>query len=109
MNSYTVNRYNVPTPGAVAQSISIPHTGSGSSLTYTFGDFKEDTKVIFITVSGAGVAFTVDGSAVNTAVSHRLLAGNQYYFNSNLVSVAKFAKLSGASATAVMYASELTN
>jgi len=106
MNSYTVNRYNVPTPGATSQSISIPHTGS---LTYTFGDFKEDTKVIFITVSGAAVAFTIDGSAVNTSVSHRLLAGNQYYFNKDLVKGAKFAKLYGASATAVMYASELTN
>ena len=106
MNSYTVNRYNVPTPGATSQSISIPQS---SSLTYTFGDFKENTKVIFITVTGSGVSFTIDGSAVDSAVSHRLLAGNQYYFNKDLVSVAKFKKLPSASATAVMYASELTN
>lgn len=109
MNSYTVNRYNVPTPGATAQSISIPHTGSGSTNTETFDAFQESTKVIYITVIGSGFTFTIDGSAVDTAISHRLQAGNQYYFNKELVSKAKFKKLAGASATAYMYASELTN
>ena len=109
MNSYTVNRYNVPTPGATSQSISIPHTGAGSTDTKTFGAFQDRTKVIYITVIGSGFCFTVDGSAVDTTIAHRLLAGNQYYFNSELISQAKFKKLPSASATAIMYASELTN
>lgn len=109
MNSYTVNRYNVPTRGATSQTISIPHTGAGSTDTYTFGAFKEETKVIYISVIGNGVSFTVDGSAVNNAVSHRLFAGNQYYFNKDLIATAKFKGTSGNSATAIMYASELTN
>ena len=103
MNSYTVNRYNVPTPGATSQSISIPHTGAGSTDTKTFGAFQDRTKVIYITVIGSGF------SAVDTTIAHRLQSGNQYYFNAELVSQAKFKKLPSASATAIMYASELTN
>jgi hypothetical protein len=109
MNSFTVNRYNVPTEGATSQTISIPHTGAGSSDTKTFGAFKDRTKVIFITVIDSGFNFTIDGSAPSTSASHRLLAGNQYYFNKELVEKAKFIKLAGATATGYMYASELTN
>jgi len=109
MNSYTVNRYNVPTEGATSQTISIPHTGAGSTDTKTFGAFKDRTKVIYITVLGSGFCFTIDGSAVDTSKSHRLQAGNQYYFNAELISQAKFKKLPSASAEAIMYASELTN
>ncbi len=109
MNSYVVNRYNIPTPGATAQTIDIPHTGSGSTDTYQFAAFKDITKVIYISVIGAGVSFTIDGSAVNNAKSHRLFAGNQYYFNADLVAKAKFKGTTGNSATATMYASELTN
>ncbi len=107
MNSYVVNRYNIPTPGATAQTIDILHTGD--ALTFQFAAFKDITKVIYISVIGAGVSFTIDGSAVDNAKSHRLFAGNQYYFNADLVAKAKFKGTTGNSATATMYASELTN
>jgi hypothetical protein len=109
MNSFTVNRYNVPTLGATSQTVSIPHTGAGSTDVKTFGAFKDRTKVIYITVIGTGFNFTIDGSTPSTSASHRLLAGNQYYFNKELVEKAKFIKLAGAASTAIMYASELTN
>ncbi len=108
-NSFTVNRYNVPTEGATSQTISIPHTGAGSTDTYQFTTFNPRTKVIYISIIGNGVSFTIDGSAVNNAISHRLFAGNQYYFNKDLVQKAKFKGTTGNTATAIMYASELTN
>ncbi len=109
MNTYVVNRYNIPTQGASAQSISIPHTGTGSTDTYQFTAFSKDTKVVYISVFGGGISFTLDGSAVNNASSHRLYAGNSYYFNANAIAVAKFKKTSGNTATANMYLTEMTN
>lgn len=108
-NSFVVNRYNVPTKGATSQTINIPHTGTGSTDTYTFQDFQRETKVILISVTGGGISYTIDGSAVNNTVSHRLYAGNMYYFAKEFIESGKFKKTAGNTATAYMYASELTN
>ena len=109
MNTYVVNRYNKPTPGATAQSISIPHTGAGSSDTYEFTAFNDRTRVVYISVFGGGISFTIDGSAVDNTLSHRLYAGNSYYFNSDTIAVGKFKKTTGNTATAKMYLSEMTH
>lgn len=109
MNTYVVNRYNVPTRGTTAQTISIPHTGAGSTDTYEFTAFDKDTKVVYISVFGGGISFTLDGSAVDNTVSHRLYAGNSYYFNANAIAVGKFKQTTGNTATAKMYLTEMTN
>lgn len=109
MNTYVVNRYNVPTQGASAQSIAIPHEGTGSGDEYQFTAFSRDTKVVYISVYGGGISFTLDGSDVVNATSHRLYAGNSYYFNANAIAVGKFKKTTGNSATATMYLTEMTN
>ncbi len=109
MNTYVVNRYNKPTPGATAQSISIPHTGTGSTDTYQFTAFEPETRVVYISVFGGGISFTLDGSAVDNTLSHRLYAGNSYYFNSDAIAAGKFKKTAGNTATAKMYLSEMTH
>jgi len=109
MNTYVVNRYNKPTPGASAQSITIPHSGSGSGIEYQFTAFDPETRVVYISVFGAGISFTIDGSEVNNQLSHRLYAGNSYYFNADAIAVARFKGTNGNSATAKMYLSEMTH
>jgi hypothetical protein len=106
MNTYVVNRYNKPTPGATAQSIQIPND---STDTFQFTAFDPETRVVYISVFGGGISFTIDGSAVNNQLSHRLYAGNSYYFNSDAIAVAKFMKTAGNTATAKMYLSEMTH
>ena len=110
MNSYVVNRYNKPTPGATSQVIQIPHTGSGSGDTYQFSAHDPKTRVIYMTLTGEGMIMTIDGSTPSNTNSHRLYAGNSYYFNVDLVKDAKFKiHTSSPTATAILYASELTH
>lgn len=106
MNTYVVNRYNKPTPGAVAQSIEMT---TSDNAVKTFGAYKENTKVIFLSVTGAAVGMTIDGTAPGDTSSHRLFSGNTYYFAKNLMQNAKFKRISTGTATVRLYASELTN
>jgi len=107
MNAYVVNRYNVPTKGATSQLLTFASDGSSGVL--QFAAHEENTKVIFMTVTGAGVYMTVDGSVPAPNNNHKLYAGNNYYFNSDLVSKAKFKNDNTATSTGYIYASELTN
>jgi len=107
MNSYVVNRYNVPTPGATSQLLTFPADGSAGVL--QFAAHQDRTKVIYLSVTGAGVFMTIDGSTPAVNNHHKLYAGNNYYFNSELIRVAKFKNDNTASATGLIYASELTN
>ncbi len=109
MNSYVVNRYNKPTPGATSQVIQIPHTGAGTDDTYQFGAFDSKTRVIYLSLTDGGMIMTIDGTTPTNTNSHRLFAGNSYYFNVDLVKEAKFKKVAGNTATAILYGSELTN
>ena len=62
-----------------------------------------------MTLTGDGLMMTIDGTTPTTGNSHRLYAGNSYYFNSDLVKLAKFKIHPSNTATAILYASELTN
>tara|TARA_R100001163_G_scaffold65596_2_gene63431 strand:+ start:489 stop:809 length:321 start_codon:yes stop_codon:yes gene_type:complete len=106
MNTYVVNRYNKPTPGATSQLISIP---TSDNTVKEFTAYQENTKVIFLSVQGAAVGMTIDGTGPGDSSSHRLFAGNQYYFSAELMKNAKFKRISSGSATVNLYASELTN
>jgi hypothetical protein len=106
MNTYVVNRYNVPTRGASAQTISIANTDTD---TYQFTAFDKNTRVVYISVFGGGISFTLDGSPVDNQASHRLYAGNSYYFNADAIAVGKFKATTGNSAPAKMYLTEMTN
>jgi len=106
MNTYVVNRYNVPTKGATSQLL----TFIGNSGTVKqFAAHQKDTKVIFMSVTGGGVFMTVDGTNPTTNENHKLYAGNNYYFNSDLIRIAKFKDDPNNANTAYIYASELTN
>lgn len=110
MNSYVVNRYNKPTPGATSQVIQIPHTGSGSGSTYQFSAYDPQTRVIYLSLTGEGMMMTIDGSTPTQTNSHRLYAGSSYYFNVDLVKAAKFKiHTNSPSTTAILYGSELTH
>lgn len=104
MNTYVVNRYNVPTLGATGQLLTFD-----DSSVKQFAAHNKNTKVIFMSVTGGGVFMTVDGNDPTTTSNHKLYAGNNYYFNSNLISVAKFKEDPNNTSTAYIYASELTN
>ena len=105
MNSYVVNRYNVPTPGATSQLLSFP----GLSAIKQFASHQKNTKVIFMSVTGGGIFMTIDGSDPTVNNNHKLYAGNNYYFNAELISQAKFKADNNNTGTAYIYASELTN
>lgn len=104
MNTYVVNRYNVPTPGATAQLITFD-----DATVRQFTAFNKNTKVMFMSVTDGGVFMTVDGSTPDNTNHHKLYAGNNYYFNSDLISQAKFLRDPNNAGTALIYASELTN
>lgn len=107
MNSYVVNRYNKPTLGATSQLLTFASDGSSGVL--QFAAFQKNTKVIFLSVTGAGVFMTVDGDSPAVNNNHKLYAGNNYYFNADLIRVAKFKNDNTATSTGYIYASELTN
>ena len=104
MNTYVVNRYNVPTPGATAQLITFDDT-----TVRQFTAFNKNTKVMFMSVTNGGIFMTVDGSNPDNTNNHKLYAGNNYYFNSDLISQAKFKGDPNNASNALLYASELTN
>lgn len=104
MNTYVVNRYNVPTPGATSQLITFD-----DATVKQFTAFNKNTKVIFISVTNGGVFMTIDGTNPTVTEHHKLYAGNNYYFNSDLMSLAKFKGDTNNTSDALMYASELTN
>ncbi len=107
MNSYVVNRYNIPTPGVSSQSMSLP-TG-GANPVQQFSTFDRKTKVIFLSVTGAGVLFTLDGSTPLVSNAHKLYSGSNYYFHAEFIRQAKFIRDPNTSANARIYISELTN
>lgn len=104
MNTYVVNRYNVPTKGATSQLITF-----NDATVRQFTAHQKDTKVIFMSLTAGGVQMTVDGSTPTNTNNHKLYAGNNYYFNADLVRQAKFKGDPNNSGTALLYASELTN
>lgn len=104
MNTYVVNRYNVPTPGATSQLLTLLGTDVEQ-----FASHQKNTKVIFMSVTGGGVFMAIDGSDPTLNNNHKLYAGNNYYFNSELISQAKFKADNNNASTAYIYASELTN
>ncbi len=104
MNTYVVNRYNVPTKGATSQLLTFD-----DATIKQFSAHQRDTKVIFMSVTGGGVFMTIDGTNPTVTEHHKLYAGNNYYFNADLVRIAKFKKDSNNTGTAYIYASELTN
>lgn len=104
MNTYVVNRYNVPTQGATSQLLTF-----NDANVKQFTAHKPNTKVIFMSVTAGGVYMTVDGSDPTNTNNHKLYAGNNYYFNSELIRIAKFKADPNNSGTALIYASELTN
>jgi hypothetical protein len=106
MNTFVVNRYNKPTQGATSQTLTFTTTEAG---TLQFSAYEENTKVIYLSLIGGGLLMTIDGETPTTTASHRLFAGNSYYFNSDLMKNAKFKVAPGNSATAYLYGSELTN
>jgi hypothetical protein len=106
MNTYVVNRYNVPTLGATSQLKTLLTT---DATVHQFGVFQKNTKVIFISVKGGGVFMTIDGSEPTNVNNHKLYAGSDYYFNADLVSKAKFKRDNNNANTAYVYGSELTN
>ncbi len=55
MNTYVVNRYNVPTPGATAQLITFD-----DATVRQFTAFNKNTKVMFMSVTEGGIFMTVD-------------------------------------------------
>lgn len=107
MNSYVVNRYNKPTQGATSQLLTFPSDNSAGIL--QFASHQKTTKVIFLSVTGAGIFMTVDGNNPAVNNNHKLYAGNNYYFNADLIRVAKFKIDNNATSTGYIYASELTN
>tara|TARA_R110001606_G_scaffold308452_2_gene455355 strand:+ start:1011 stop:1325 length:315 start_codon:yes stop_codon:yes gene_type:complete len=104
MNTYVVNRYNVPTPGATSQLLSFT-----DATVRQFTAFDKNTKVLFISVTNGGVYMTIDGSTPTTNNNHKLYGGSNYYFNSDLMSQAKFLRDPNNANSARIYASELTN
>lgn len=104
MNTYVVNRYNVPTEGATSQLITFD-----SNTVRQFTAHQKNTKVIFMSLTDGGVLMTVDGSDPTNTNHHKLYAGNNYYFNSSLIKQAKFKADPNNTGTALLYASELTN
>lgn len=104
MNTYVVNRYNVPTKGATSQLLTFD-----DASVKQFTAHQKYTKVIFLSLTQGGVFMTIDGSTPTNTNHHKLYAGNNYYFNSDLIRQAKFLRDPNNTSSALLYASELTN
>jgi hypothetical protein len=100
MNSYVVNLYPQPTPGATSQRL-LPTTVAEA----TFGALQERTKAVSFDVQGTDVFMTIDESPPSATNGHRLYAGRAYTISDN---AAKKARFLAASGTPAIFASELT-
>lgn len=100
MNSYVVNLYPQPTPGATSQRLT-PTTVSEA----TFGAFDSKTKAVSFDVQGNNAYMTIDGSVPSATNGHLVYAGRAYTLS---VDAAKAARFLSAASTAVIFASELT-
>ena len=100
-NSYAVNIYPVPTPGAVDERLAV------SSSVVSFSTKWDDgtNKFVVLDIQNANVMCTFDGSDPSATNGHRLYAAQSYTWHVKTADSAKFIRQIG---DAVIQASPFT-